>query len=258
MEIVESETPLDGYFNLNLGMYQESIYGSMFGSRRIANGLILQVSQWNEDLPTLEEFGYPSQKKRMDRLRRNYFEAKSHDQGLAHLARLFGKSEYTGVPLSYTTNKIKQTGNLGCIVGGALTWKAKNAREQELQADFLLRISETVKVFPADMAFLARCVKYCVNPYMYSHLTEVRFHFAGAYVIPIFFPQLVAMAYKFGRLDEGITLQNTSFGRACKRGLQQACDLDYQSKWKPHIRILNFFRRSVPESDFPLVQSKVS
>jgi len=258
MDLVISDNQLEGYFQLNKALYEQDLEGGLYGSRYVANGVTLQILQWTKDFLALEEFGYPSQRKRLQRLKRNYFEQVSHDQARDLFNRKFGNSVYTGAPLSYTTNKIKQSGNLGCIVGGSLSWKASKGANQTLEADFLFRISETVKVLPGDLAFLDRCIHYTVPPFMLLNLGEVRLHFAGCFVVPGFFPQLIAMMYKCGRLNEGIRLQNNSFGKGCIRSLAQATDYDYRSKWKPQIRIINFFRRTVPETEFQNVLSQVS
>lgn len=248
MDLILASDRLDFYFQINQQLYEQELEGQVFGSRYIGNGISAQIQDWRKDFPNLEDFGYPSQKKRLLRLRRNYFEQVSHDNAANLFNRKLGDTPYTGAPLSYTTNKIKQTGNLGCIVGGALSWASPNGNSQSLSADFLFRISETVKVLPGDLVFLDRCITYSVPPIMYDKLSEVRLHFAGAFVVPAFFPQLIAMMYKQGHLIKGVKLKNNSFGRACQRALNQAVDYEYRSKWKPQIRILNFFRRTIPES----------
>jgi hypothetical protein len=245
MDLVIADNQLDGYFQLNEGLYSQEIEGELFSSRYIANGVTMQVLKWNKDFPILESFGYPSQKKRLARLKRNYFEQVSHDQANALFHRKFGNSVYTGAPLSYTTNKIKQSGNLGCIVGGSLSWKAARG------------ISESVKVLPGDLVFLDRCIQYAVPPAMLLNLGEVRLHFAGCFVVPAFFPQLIAMRYQHER-DQRFSLRSGSFGKSCFRALEQACDYTYRSKWKPQIRILNFFRRTVKEEDFEKILAGVS
>jgi hypothetical protein len=256
---MQAKDPLDAYFKINQGLYTQTLEGRLYGSRYIANGLVVNIAHWNmSSFPTLEEFGYPSQKKRVNRLKRNYFEEVSHNQARDLLVRKWGNTPYTSVPLSYCTNKIKQSGNLGCIVGGSLIWQSPNGKHQRLEADFLFRISETVKVLPADIVFLTRCIEYTAPPIMLNALKGVRLHFSGAYTIPGFFPQLVAMMYTKERLDEGIELKDNVFGRACIKGLEQAMDYEYKSKWKPQIRIINFFRRTVPKNEFSFIRSKVS
>jgi len=258
MDLIIAEDRLDAYFQLNQQLYEEEIEGRVYGSRYIANGVTIQIKDWRKEFPALEEFGYPSQKKRIERLKRNYFEQVSHDNARNLLDRKFGDTPYTSVPLSYVTNKIKQTGNLGCIVGGSLNWAAPNGSLQELSGDFLFRISETVKVLPGDLVFLDRCISYSVPPAMLYNLNEVRLHFSGCFVVPAFFPQLIGMMYKHSRLKPGsIVLKDSSFGRGCVRALSQAVDYEYRSKWKPQIRILNFFRRTIDESDFQGVLESV-
>ena len=246
------------YFKLNQDMYEGNILGEYYGSRYIVNGLDVLIRDWSRPFPTLEEFGYPSQQKRLARLKRNYFEQVSHDQARALFDRKIGDTSYTGAPLSYTTNKIKQTGNLGCLVGGAITFKNPPRSSPILEADFLFRISEAVKVLPGDLVFPDRCLRYSIPATVVIPLKTVRLHFSGAYVVPGFFPQLLAMRYSRGKHDQKIELPNNTFGRACTRALEQSCDPLFRPKWKPQIRIFNFFRRTVPKEHLSLLWDAVS